>query len=654
LKILRRITLPLALLVLTTAVYWPGLKGPFLFDDFSNLALLTNAGRLDHPDNVVRYLLSGFAGPTGRPLAMASFIPEADHWPDDPRPFKRTNLILHLLNTLLLAAVTRRVLRARGTPEGEALTTAWLAAGIWGLHPLWVSTTLYVVQRMTLLATLFVLLGLALHLHGRERLLQGRTRHGLLFMGAGLYGMGLLATLSKETGALLPLLTLVLERYALAPYQPLSPRGRRWVLLLAGLPTLAVLAYLFSFLPALFAGDTGTRDFTPAERLLTEGRVVFGYLGQLFLPRPEGGGLYGQEVVLSRGLFTPWTTAAAWAGIAALWMIAERLRRHRLAVSAAIAFFLAGHLLESTWLPLEPAFEHRNYLPALFLFLPLAQALASIPASRWRRLTVALVLGGLAMVTLMRADLWGRPFAQALTWARQHPDSPRAQAHLASLWLATGNVEEASRVLDEALRHRPNDLLLALNRLFAACAQAAGSHHTHIVVAAIRASPIRNRVTQYQISRVLEHLRDGQCGPDSAALFQTLWQATWEKAAGDVPFRAVLLQERALFHLARQQPAQALRDFEAALSLDPRPDVQLAGAAMLASRRAFREALILLDRPLPVSAGHGFDIHAVREWWLAWTKYWENERAHLRQRIVADWEAVALPGDTGSVNVEAQ
>lgn len=639
------------LLLLAALVYAPGLTGPFLFDDFSNLALLPQAGRLDRVDNVIHYLLSGFAGPTGRPIAMASFIPEASHWPADPLVFKRTNLALHLLNMVLLAAVARRLFLLWNLTEEESRVGAWYAAALWGLHPLWVSTTLYVVQRMTLLATFFVLLGMLLYLEGRGHILRGRTRRGLAYIAMACYGMGLLATLSKENGALLPLLLLVVERYGLAAAPPLPAPPRRWIWGMLGLPALAVLAYLASFLPALVQGDMGPRNFTPLERLLTEGRVLWGYLAHLFVPRSESGGLYAEEVALSRGLFSPPTTLLAWLGLTAAWTLAEGTRRRHGALALAITFFLAGHLLESTWIPLELAFEHRNYLPALLLFLPLALVLARLNGPR-RKVAISAVLALLAGLTLIRADLWGRPFAQALTWARQNPDSPRAQAHLASLWLETNNLDEAGRLLDAALRRHPDDFLLAANRMLVACrAQHLQPPALESVLGALRASGLRDPVRRFQLTRLLSHLRDNQCGPSSHALFGILWEAAQRASNGDSAFQAVLLQERALLRLTKNNRDGALADFLGALRLDPSPDAQLAGAAALASHGAFSQALTLLDEPLPRRSSRGSLIERMRDAWLDRAGYWERERRHLRAAIAADLDNGALPAQGESANL---
>ena len=84
-------------------LYLAGLGGDFLFDDYPNLELLGTYGTIDSWDKFYNFLHSGFAGPTGRPIALASFLLDANTWPTTSYPFKYTNLMLHLLNGALLA-----------------------------------------------------------------------------------------------------------------------------------------------------------------------------------------------------------------------------------------------------------------------------------------------------------------------------------------------------------------------------------------------------------------------------------------------------------------------------------------------------------------------------------------------------------------------
>src|SRR5688500_16502326 len=88
-------------LLLAFLAWRPGLSGGFLFDDFVNLPALGAMGPVDNAATFWRYLTSGSADPTGRPIALLSFLVDANDWPADPAPFLRTNLLLHMGNGAL-------------------------------------------------------------------------------------------------------------------------------------------------------------------------------------------------------------------------------------------------------------------------------------------------------------------------------------------------------------------------------------------------------------------------------------------------------------------------------------------------------------------------------------------------------------------------
>src|SRR4051812_24632122 len=143
------------LLALTLAATWwvyrPGLTGVFLFDDYANLPALGAYGPIDDTTTFLRYITSGHADPTGRPLALLSFLVDARDWPADPAPFKRTNLLLHLLNGALLGWLLLRLGEALVLDARRAAVAAVFGSALWLLHPLLVSTVLYVVQREAML-----------------------------------------------------------------------------------------------------------------------------------------------------------------------------------------------------------------------------------------------------------------------------------------------------------------------------------------------------------------------------------------------------------------------------------------------------------------------------------------------------------------------
>ena len=181
---------------------------------------------------------------------------------------------------------------AGGATDDRALgQAALLAAALWLLHPLFVSTTLYVVQREAMLPATFVLLGLIGFARARALVARG-DRGGFFYATAAIGTTTLLATMSKGNGALLPLLAWLLDAVLLSPRQPIhDPRQRtlwrywRWLMLM--LPTLLVLGWLATTAYTGFTqGLEATRPWTLYERLLTQNRVLVDYLLQLWWPRP--------------------------------------------------------------------------------------------------------------------------------------------------------------------------------------------------------------------------------------------------------------------------------------------------------------------------------------------------------------------------------
>jgi len=167
------------LFLATAFAYYPGLNGPFLLDDFGSIAPLGNLGGVTDWVTFKAFVFGGHAGPTGRPLSLLTFLIDANDWPADAWAFKRTNLLIHLLNGILLGVLVSKILSALNYSRQDTRWIALVSAGIWLLHPFLVSTTLYVVQRMAQLSTLFIFAGLIGHLYGRSFISSNfkRERH---------------------------------------------------------------------------------------------------------------------------------------------------------------------------------------------------------------------------------------------------------------------------------------------------------------------------------------------------------------------------------------------------------------------------------------------------------------------------------------------
>ena len=436
----------LLLAIAVAALYWPGRGGGFVFDDFPNIV-----------DNVALHVTSWdrhawlaavFSSDSGlghRPLPMATFALNHVFTGLDPVPMKLTNIAIHAFNACLVLCLLRALL-ALAVPAVDARRREWTArfvAAAWALNPINLMGVLFIVQRMESLCHAFVFAGLWLYLLGRRRQLAGEPGGGWRIV-AGIVGGTALGVLCKESAVLLPLYAACIELCLLGARNAQGTRDRRLLAFFGMVLVLPAILGLAWLLPGLLSpGPWATRDFTLGERLLTEGRVVLDYLRWTLFPSLRAFALYHDDIVVSRGLLQPASTAFALAGLALLATAAVALRGRRPLLALGIAWFLCAQLLTATIVPLELVFEHRNYFASLGACLAVADLLLFAPrgdgARRIGALLAVLWLLFLGMTTALRAREWSDPLRFAMSEAAKHPQSPRATYDYARvLALATG------------------------------------------------------------------------------------------------------------------------------------------------------------------------------------------------------------------------
>jgi hypothetical protein len=426
-------------ILLVLAVYWPGLGGGFVFDDFSNI-VANDKLNVSFASGWRAWLATAFSSPASelqRPLTMVTFALNVAMTGLDPYWMKLTNVAIHALNTFLVYGLAGRIVQATNAPlngdsQARDRVALWIAAA-WALNPINVTAVLYVVQRMESLSHTFVFAGLSLYLAGRARLLRGNGGWPLSL--AGLVGCTAAGLLAKESAVLLPLYAFAIE-WSLHDRAARDRRHERRMAGLFGLtlllPAILGIAWL---LPRFGAAAYVGRTFDLGTRLLTEPRVVLDYLHWTLLPTLGAMGLYHDDYVPSRGLFDPPATVLALVVLAALVTAAVLLRRRRPLAALGLAWFFCAQLLTATVVPLELMFEHRNYFASLGVCLVLADLCLLAPETpRNRRLGAYAAMGLLVLyagVTTMRTSEWRNPLAFAAIEAERHPRSPRAAYELA-------------------------------------------------------------------------------------------------------------------------------------------------------------------------------------------------------------------------------
>jgi hypothetical protein len=343
------------------------------------------------------------------------------------------------------------------------------------------------------------------------------------------------------------------------------------------------------------------------------------------------------------------------------------LRRRWPALALALLFYFVGQSLESSTVALELYFEHRNYLPALLMFWPLALWLCDVrlhrqagsitarhtpsasrlttsrlSASKAKLALATLLLLGLGAMTYARASLWGNSHDQALLWARLNPDSPRAQANAAQMEIRGGQPELAVDRLSVSLAKAPDQIQLALNLFGAQCLLG------RIDSATLRASRVALRTTRDPGSllvswfeRTIDQVRQAPCPQLSYVTIDGLLRAALAN-----PYLATNPGRQQDIHyllgrlaLAQSDADIALAQFNQALDKQVRVSAALKQAALLGSHGFPKQGLAHLDHLAaePQQAYKaGFGMPRIHAWVLQRQQYLPKELARLRATLRDD------------------
>lgn len=451
----------IAIFLLTILVYYPGLNGPFVFDDYSNIIDNKAIWNLEKSHDLESLRIATFSSGSGvlrRPISMASFAFNIIFFGQDSYSFKLVNLIIHLINGVLVLILSTLILNTHNRLWNENSLSppylSWIALSItaaWLLLPINLTVVLYVVQRMTSLSALFLLLGLIFYIRYRIKIIDGQPNYPILIFSIIFFGA--LSIFSKETGGLLPVYMLAIEA---ALFRFKNSRGD-WnqflifcYLLFIILP--GIIGFYWTISNESFKAAYEGRLFNLSERLLTEARVVLLYIKWILLPTPQELTLYHDDILISQGIFKPVSTFISLLAIIGLLITAFLQRNQRSLVTLGILWFIGGHLIESTTIPLELVFEHRNYLPSIGLLLIIFSLLFLSKTTLKISIAVKLFTIGLiavySSVTWLRANDWEDIVTLTAQEAYRNPNSPRITYDLGKLYanLAT-NSESGSEYI---------------------------------------------------------------------------------------------------------------------------------------------------------------------------------------------------------------
>jgi hypothetical protein len=308
-----------------------------------------------------------------RPFPMLTFALNWYIGGEDTTVYHITNILIHILSAFFLYLAIRKLfqspaLKNRYT-ENLGYNAALFAAAVWAIHPIQTQAVTYIVQRMASMAGMFFIISIYLYLKGRLSNSAGYKKTIIYFTSFATY---LMAVYSKQNTVLLPF-SLILIEVLFFQSKEIFKIKKKFVLW-------SVLSFIIILLASFVFLDTDfyyllegyeRRPFDLTQRVLTESRILCFHIFQLFYPISSVYSI-SHSFELSENLIEPVSTLFSVLFICFAIGAGLFYKRKYPELSFSVLFFFLNHLIESTVLPLELIFEHRNYIPSMFIFLPLS------------------------------------------------------------------------------------------------------------------------------------------------------------------------------------------------------------------------------------------------------------------------------------------
>jgi tetratricopeptide (TPR) repeat protein len=289
--------------------------------------------------------------------------------------------------------------RLKDQYENIAYPLALLATFLWALNPVQVTSVTYIVQRMASMAGLFYIMSMYFYLKART---NSKFQYSFILFAISLLS-GLASVLTKENAAMLPVSILLFDLFLIEGITKQNVLKYSKILIL---PVFVILIASFIYVDfSNILNEYKIRDFTMVERLLTQPRVILFYLSLLFYP--IGSRLtFLYDINVSRSLFQPWTTIPSILLILSIIGFAFYIARKCPLISFCIIFYFLNHIIEGSIFNLELIYEHRNYLPSMLLFVPVAEFI--IYASdyfSYKKIIQFLVAFGIVIILFGEGDI---------------------------------------------------------------------------------------------------------------------------------------------------------------------------------------------------------------------------------------------------------
>ena len=442
----------LAIIILVLSVYSNTFNASWHFDDDQNIRELGSMrlNKLCWPE--IKRTFFNEQGAISRPVVRVTLALNYYFGKTNVFGYHLINISIHIIAAIFLFLLIYNTLNLpllKDKYGTDAYLIAFLATVFWAINPVQTQAVTYIVQRMASMAGMFHIMSMYFYLKGRTSQ-QSRLKvaHFILCFICALCAFG-----SKENTAMLPFSIFLFDLLLIQGITRENIRKNAWVFLALILIPLALALVLKGpsfFNPQELLSSYGPRPFNLVQRLLTEPRIILFYISLLLYPMPTRLSIC-HDIDISQSLIDPPMAIIALFLIVSVLIVALIKCKKWPLICFCIMFFFLNHLIEGSVFPLELIFEHRNYIPSMLFFVPIAillsRGIRHFSYKKTMKLImisfVVLLIIGIGNSTFLRNFVWktdGTLWADAVEKA---PELIRPHLNLGNFYSSVGMTENA-------------------------------------------------------------------------------------------------------------------------------------------------------------------------------------------------------------------
>lgn len=436
----------LIIVVLGFIIYSNSFRNSFHFDDHF---YITNGKFVQDFSELAK--TKYWVDPHFRVIPTLSFAVNYQVGEFNPPGYHLINILLHILASFIVFLLTKQLFSLYKKEEKNHLyifTLPALIAALFLVHPVQTSSVNYVVQRMTIMSSLFYFLTMYVYIKARLMHNNGKLIPSLLFYLATFVSF-YLALFSKQIAATIPLMIFLIEWMFIR-----KKDGQPARVYLIGFGSILLIGSIFLLLSDYLPKEYD--DYTRDVYLASQFEVILRYWRLMIFPYPLN---FDPYVEVAESIWSIKSLGLALVHVLILSFAIWFTKKDKL-ISFGILWFYISLSVESSIIPIRDLmYEHRMYLPSYGFALIFTVFFFDLIKKKYKETTSIFAFSVLILVfsvwSFQRNKVWESDMTLWSDVVENSPSKARAHKYLGVEYLKLGQLEKSLNHLNTAIKKQP-------------------------------------------------------------------------------------------------------------------------------------------------------------------------------------------------------